>query len=62
MVNLLNTCKNASEISAEVVSLIYLLTLLTNVRTEANSVDPDQTACRSSLIYVYIVGVASKSF
>ena len=31
-------------LSAEVVCYKYLLTLLTNSSTEANSVDPDQTA------------------
>ena len=30
--------------SAEVICCIYLLTLLTNVSVEANSVEPDQTA------------------
>ena len=42
----LSTCKimKLKLSSANVVCFIYLLTLLTNVSIEANSVDPDQTA------------------
>ena len=50
-------------LSVQVICCIYLLTLLTNVSIEANSVDPDQTA-PVRLLWVYTVCdlVASKTF
>ena len=47
------------------VTLSCLFHMLTNISIEANSVDPGQTppiVCRSSLILVYILGKASKTF
>ena len=43
------------KLSAQVVCLIYLLTLLSIVRINANSVDLDRYAPRSSLIRVHTV-------
>ena len=36
--------KDLKMLSVQVICCIYLLTLLTNVSLEANSVDPDQTS------------------